>query len=128
MRTDDSGLATLETILSVVVLVPVLFSVIAFGGAFQRWIAQDAAVVQAARFAAEVGGDSAEVRALLADALTGSGIDPSRVDVSIEPSRVGWREPITVRAVSQARIDIPFILHIDLPLRSSAVARGEVNR
>ena len=125
---DESGLATLETILSALILVPLLFAVIAFGDAFQRWLAQDAAVAQAARYAAEVGGDTPEVRALLADALRSSGIDPDRVSVAIEPQRVGWREPIAVRATSSVALDIPFVLHGSLPLRSSAIARGEVNR
>ena len=124
----ERGLATLETILSVLILVPLLFAVIAFGDAFHRWLAQDAAVSQAARYAGELGGDEPEVRQLLATTLRGAGIDPDRVDVVIEPARVGWREPVTVRATSMVTIDIPFVFHTVMPLRSTGVARGEVNR
>ena len=125
---DEEGMAALETVLTVTILVPLLFAVIAFGDAFQRWLAQDAAAIQAARFAAEVGGDAPEVRALLADTLRSSGIDPERVLVEIEPARVGWREPIRLTVTSSAALDIPFVLHAVVPLRSTAIARGEVNR
>ena len=54
----DEGTVTLETTLAIAVLVPVLFAILQFGGAFQRWIAQDAVAVQGARHAAEVGGDA----------------------------------------------------------------------
>jgi len=121
-------MAALETVLTVTILVPLLFAVIAFGDAFQRWLAQDAAAIQAARFAAEVGGDTPEVRALLADTLRSSGIDPDRVTVEIEPARVGWREPVRLTVTSGVVLDIPFVLHTVMPLRSTAVARGEVNR
>ncbi|MGH2498768.1 MAG: TadE/TadG family type IV pilus assembly protein [Candidatus Limnocylindria bacterium] len=124
----ERGTATLETTLMVAVLVPLLFSIIEFGDAFQRWLAQDAATVQAARYAAELGGDGPEVRALLDDALRANGIDPSRATVRIEPARVGWRQPIRVTVRSDADIAIPFVLSTTVPLRSTAVARGEVNR
>ena len=125
---DERGMAAIETVLTVTILVPFLFGIIAFGDAFQRWLAQDAAAGQAARFAAEVGGDTPEVRALLASSLRASGIDPERVTVEIEPMQVGWREPLWLTVVSDARLDIPFVLHVTIPLRSTAVARGEVNR
>lgn len=121
-------MATLEATLAIVMVVPLLFAVVQLGDALQRWLAQDAAAVQAARYAAEVGGDTSEVRVLLADALRGSGIDPEVVTVEIVPSRVGWRQPIRVTLTSQARLAIPFAFDATLPLRSSAVARGEVNR
>ena len=124
----DEGMAALETVLTVTILVPLLFGIIAFGDAFQRWLAQDAVAIHAARYAAEVGGDAPAVRALLADSLRASGIDPDRVTVVIVPPSVGWREPVRVTIVSAATLDIPFVLHTVLPLRSTAVARGEVNR
>ncbi|MDO8563081.1 MAG: hypothetical protein Q7S25_04475 [Candidatus Limnocylindria bacterium] len=125
---DEEGMVALETVLTVTILVPLLFAVIAFGDAFQRWLAQDAAVIQAARLAAEVGGDAPEVRALLADTLRSSGIDPDRASVEIDPARVGWREPIRLTVTSGVVLDIPFVLHTVMPLRSTAIARGEVNR
>ncbi len=125
---DERGTATLETTLMILVLLPLLFGILEFGDALQRWLAQDSATVQAARYAAEVGGDAPEVRALLADALRSSGIDPARALVDVEPFRVGWRQPIRVTVRTEYPITIPFVLSTSLPLRSTAVARGEVNR
>jgi hypothetical protein len=125
---SDAGSTTLETTLMIVVLLPVLFAILEFGDAFHRWLAQDAATAQAARFAGEVGGDTPEVRALLADALRDAGIDPSRAEVEISPARVGWREPIRVQVRTDLPLSIPFAFSTVLPLRSSAVARGELAR
>lgn len=125
---DERGLATLEATLMIAVLVPLLFSILEFGAALERWLAQDAATVQAARYAGELGGDLPEVRSLLADQLRASGIDPAVTTVTIEPARVGWREPVRVSVTSEQRVAIPFLFATTLPLRSSALARGEVNR
>lgn len=124
----DEGAVTLETTLALTILVPVLFAILQFGGALQRWSAQDAIAVQGARQAAELGGDSTELRLAIESSLRSSGIDPSTVTVSVEPPTVGWREPIRVRLRSEARITIPFLLTTSLPLSSSAVARGELAR
>ncbi len=118
----------METVLAMTMLVPLLFSIVAFGDALQRWIGQDAATAQAARFAGEVGGDTPEVRALLGDALRSAGIDPASASVAITPSRVGWREPITVAVSTQHRLAVPFVPPLELTVRSRFVARGEVNR
>lgn len=126
-RSED-GLATLEGTLMIAILVPLLFCILEFGSALERWLAQDAATVQAARYAGEVGGDLPEVRAMLADQLRSSGIEPARTSVIIEPARVGWREPVRVTVVSESRVAIPFLFAATVPLRSSALARGEVNR
>ena len=128
MLVRDGGSITVETTLAVVVLVPVLFAILQFGGAFQRWVAQDAVAVQGARHAAELGGDVPEVRRAIDTSLRASGLDPATVSVAIEPATVGWREPIQVRLGSEARIAIPFLFTTTLPLRSTAVARGEVAR
>ncbi len=125
---EDHGLATLETTLMIVVLLPVLFAILEFGDLYHRWLAQDAATAHAARFAAEVGGDAPEVRTLLSDALRDAGIDPAKVSVRIEPARVGWREPIRVSVENDMTVSIPFAFSATVPLRSSAVARGEIAR
>jgi hypothetical protein len=109
-------------------LVPLLFSVLEFGTALERWLAQDAATVQAARYAGEVGGDAPQVRAFLAEELRAAGIAPDRVSVEIVPSRVGWREPIRVSLTSAYPVTIPFLFSTTVPLRSSAISRGELNR
>ncbi len=128
MRRDERGLATLETTLMITVLVPLLFSVIEFGDVFQRWLAQESATVQVARYAAEVGGDTPAVRALLDDSLRLSGIDPSRSAVEISPASVGWRQPLTVTVRTDATLAIPFLFAATIPLRTTAVVRGELNR
>lgn len=112
----------------ITILVPLLFAVIEFGDLFQRWLAQESATVQVARFAGEVGGDTPEVRALLADTLRSTGIDPARTTLEISPSRVGWRQPLTVTVRTAAAIAIPFLFSADVPLRTTAVVRGEVDR
>lgn len=122
------GTATLETTLMIIVLLPLLFAILQFGDAFHRWLAQDAATAHAARLAGELGGDAPAVRALLSDALRDSGIDPSRATVTVAPSRVGWREPIRVTVRHDLRIAIPFAFSADLPVVSTAVARGELAR
>jgi hypothetical protein len=109
-------------------LVPLLFSVLEFGTALERWLAQDAATVQAVRYAGEVGGDAPQVRAFVAEELRAAGIEPDRVSVEIVPSRVGWREPIRVSLTSAYPVTIPFLFSTTVPLRSSAISRGELNR
>ena len=128
MSRDEQGLATLETTLMITILIPLLFAVIEFGDVFQRWLAQESATVQVARYAAELGGDAPEVRALLEDELRESGIDPSRSTLDITPGRVGWRQPLTVTVRTDAAIAIPFLFSSAIPLRTTAVVRGELAR
>ena len=125
---NDRGLATLETTFAITMLVPLLFAILEFGSALERWLAQDAATVQAARYAGELGGDTPELRQFLAEQLRGAGIDPDRVSVEVAPSRVGWREPVRVSVSSAHPVTIPFLFSTTVPLRSSAISRGEVNR
>ncbi|MDE3194402.1 MAG: pilus assembly protein [Chloroflexota bacterium] len=128
MLRGEQGSATLETILMILVLLPLLFAVVEFGDVFHRWLAQDAATAHAARYAAEVGGDTPEVRARLEESLRDAGIDPRRATIEIAPPRVGWRERVTVSVRTDAQIAVPFVLTTVLPLRSTAVARGELAR
>jgi hypothetical protein len=128
MTRDELGSATLETTLAITVLIPLLFSILEFGAALERWLAQDAATIHAARLAGEIGGDGPAVRGLLTDQLRTSGIDPDRVIVEVTPPRVGWREPVRVAVSSDYRVAIPFLFSTTVPLRSSAISRGEVNR
>ncbi|MGH2378830.1 MAG: TadE/TadG family type IV pilus assembly protein [Candidatus Limnocylindria bacterium] len=125
---SDAGTATLETTLMIVVLLPLLFAILQFGNVFHRWLAQDAATGHAARLAGEVGGDTPAVRQLLSDALRDAGIDPARATVTVAPARVGWREPVRVTVRHSVRIAIPFAFSADMPLTSTAVARGELAR
>lgn len=112
----------------ITILIPLLFAVIEFGDVFQRWLAQESATVQVARYAAELGGDAPEVRALLDDSLRRSGIDPSSSTLDVSPVRVGWREPLTVSVRTDAMVAIPFLFNATIPLRTTAVVRGELAR
>jgi Flp pilus assembly protein TadG len=125
---DARGLATLETTLMVVIVVPLLFAVIEFGWLFQRWLATESIAVHAARYAGELGGDTPALRSFIARELADVSIDPAFVRIEVAPARVGWREPIRVTVRSTERIDLPFLVSTDVPLSASAVARGEVAR
>ncbi|HEY3217499.1 MAG TPA: TadE/TadG family type IV pilus assembly protein [Candidatus Limnocylindria bacterium] len=125
---EEGGLATVETTLMVVILVPLLFGVIEFGSLFQRWLAAETVAAHAARYAGELGGDDAALRAFIARELAAVGIDASAVTVEIDPSRVTWREPIRVTVRSSERIDLPFAFVTPITISATAVARGEVQR
>lgn len=125
---DDRGLATLETTLMVVILVPLIFGVIEFGTLFQRWLAADAIAVHAARYAGELGGDQPTLRAYIAEQLRDVGIDPLRVTIEVDPPSVTWREPIRVSVRSFERIDLPFALSTSVQISATGVSRGEVQR
>ena len=127
-RRDDGGLATLETTLMVVILVPLLFAILEFGWLTQRWLAQDGVALQAARYAGELGGDRPELRSYVQDQLRLVGIEPSRVIVDVEPAFVAWREPVRVSLQTEERVAIPFLFATTIAVRSTAVARGEVSR
>jgi hypothetical protein len=127
-RVDDRGIATLETTLMVVILVPLLFAILEFGWLTQRWLAQDSVALQAARYAGELGGDGPELRAYVQEQLRLVGIEPTRVSVVVEPAFVGWREPVRVSLHTDERIAVPFLFATSVAVRSTAVARGEVNR
>jgi len=125
---DERGMATVETILMVVILVPLLFAILEFGWLTQRWLAQDGVTLQAARYAGELGGDRPELRSYIQDQLRLVGIEPSRVVVEVEPAYVAWREPVRVSLNTEERIALPFLFATTVAVRSTAVARGEVNR
>jgi hypothetical protein len=125
---EDEGMATLETTLMVVILVPLLFAILEFGWLTQRWLAQDGVALQAARYAGELGGDRPELRSYVQEHLRLVGIEPSRVIVEVEPAYVTWREPVRVSLHTEERVAIPFLFATTIAVRSTAVARGEVSR
>jgi Flp pilus assembly protein TadG len=121
-------MATLETTLMVVILVPLLFAILEFGWLTQRWLAQDGVTLQAARYAGELGGDRPELRSYVQEQLRLVGIEPSRVSIEVEPASVAWRQPVRVSLRTDERIAIPFVFATSVTVRSTAVARGEVSR
>jgi len=128
MTHDDAGLATLETTLMVVIVVPLLFAVIEFGWLFQRWLATETVAVHAARYAGELGGDAPGLREFIARELAFVNMDATRVQVEVSPARVGWREPVRVTVRSTERVQLPFLFTTDVPISASAIARGELAR
>ena len=127
-NTEDQGMATLETTLMVVILVPLLFAILEFGWLTQRWLAQDGVALQAARYAGELGGDRPELRSYVQEQLRLVGIEPSRVFMEVEPAYVPWREPVRVSLRTEERIAVPFVFATTVTVRSTAVARGELGR
>lgn len=127
-NSDDHGMATLETTLMVVILVPLLFAILEFGWLTQRWLAQDGVALQAARYAGELGGDRPELRSYVQEQLRLVGIEPSRVLMEVEPAYVTWREPVRVSLRTEERIAVPFVFATTVTVRSTAVARGELGR
>ena len=125
---EEHGLATLETTLMVVILVPLLFAILEFGWLTQRWLAQDGVALQAARYAGELGGDRPELRSYVQEQLRLVGIEPARVSMDVEPTIVAWRQPVRVSLRTDERIAIPFVFATTITVRSTAVARGEVSR
>lgn len=125
---DQQGMATLETTLMVVVLVPLLFAILEFGWLTQRWLAQDGVALQAARYAGELGGDRPELRTYIREQLRMVGIEPARVMVEVEPQHAAWRTPVRVTLMTQEAVAVPFVFATTVTVRSTAVARGEVNR
>jgi Flp pilus assembly protein TadG len=125
---DQRGMATLETTLMVVILVPLLFAILEFGWLTQRWLAQDGVALQAARYAGELGGDRPELRTYIHEQLRLVGIEPTRVSVEVEPQQVTWRAPVRVTLRTEEPVAVPFVFATTVTVRSTAVARGEVNR
>lgn len=110
------------------VIVPVLVSLIVFAQTLDTWQAQNHVAAAAARQAAQEGGDSRALRARVVADLAAAGLDPRSVSLTIQPATVDWRQPVTVELQSTQRVRIPFLLELDVPLRSQFIARGEVNR
>jgi hypothetical protein len=48
--------------------------------------------------------------------------------MDVEPAYVSWREPVRVSLHTEERIVVPFLFTTTVSVRSTAVARGEVNR
>lgn len=124
----EHGAVGAEAVLAMLVVVPVLVAVIVFAQTLDAWQAQNHVAAAAARQAAQEGGDSAALRRRVAADLVTAGLDPQSVSLTIQPTAVDWREPLTVELHSTQRVRIPFLLELDVPLRSRFTTRGEVNR
>lgn len=125
---DERGLVTVEALLAIVMVVPLLFGVIEFGWLFQRWLAAETVAAHAARYAGELGGDDLALRAYISRELAAVAIDPSRVSIEVDPPRVLWRQAVRVSIRSEERIVLPFLFTAPVTIVATAVARGEVAR
>ena len=120
-------MATVEAVLVVpLVLIPVLFAIVVFGHLAHTRIVLDAAAAAGARQAAVAGADTAAVQGRIATELRDGGLDPARVQVSVEPSVADWGEPIRVRLVTDEDASIPFLGTWAIPLSAEFVTRSEV--
>ena len=128
MPGSEHGAVGAEAVLAMLVIVPVLLAVIAFAQLLGAWQAQNHVAAAAARQAAQEGGDSAALRARVAADLAAAGLETGDVQLTIHPAAVDWREPVTVEMQSTQRVRIPFLLELEVPLRSHFTTRGEVNR
>ncbi|MCY3748471.1 MAG: hypothetical protein OXG64_04165 [Chloroflexi bacterium] len=124
----ERGAVGAEAVLAMLVIVPLLVAMIVFAQTLDAWQAQNHVAAAAARQVAQEGGDSAALRGRVAADLATAGLDPASVSIVIEPAAVDWREPVTVELRSTQRVRIPFLLEMDVPLRSRFTTRGEVNR
>lgn len=122
------GQETLQAILAVsLVLLPVLFATLQMGMVLHLWIGQHAAAAAGARIAGERGEDDPTVQERIQSELRAAGIDPARATVAVRPSP-GWVGRTHHGNVQTQRIiAIPFLFTMEVPLRSSFTARGEVN-
>jgi hypothetical protein len=126
-RRGQEGVATVEAVLVVpLVLIPVLFAVVIFGRIAHTRIVLDAAAAAGARAAAVAGADTASVDARIVTELRDGGLDPARVQVTIEPASANWGEPIRVRLATDEDASIPFLGTWAIPLSSEFVTRSEV--
>ena len=121
-------MATVETTLMLLILVPLLFAVIEFGSLFQRWLAAESIAMHAARYAGEIGGDDPGLRTFIARELTEINVDPARATVEVAPTRVAWREPVRVTVRVDEQIALPFLFSATVPISATAIARGELSR
>ncbi|MGH2464616.1 MAG: TadE family protein, partial [Candidatus Limnocylindrales bacterium] len=126
-RRGQEGVATVEAVLVVpLVLIPVLFAVVIFGRIAHTRIVLDAAAAAGARAAAVAGADTSSVDARIVTELRDGGLDPARVQVTIEPASANWGEPIRVRLATDEDASIPFLGTWAIPLSSEFVTRSEV--
>lgn len=126
-RRGEEGVATVEAILVVpLVLIPVLFAVVIFGRLAHTRIVLDAAAAAGARAAAVAGADTPSVDERIATELRDGGLDPARVQITIEPASADWGEPIRVRLATNEDASIPFLGTWAIPLSSEFVTRSEV--
>jgi len=123
---NQKGLATVEMILVMpFVVLPVLFSIFAFGRVYHTRIVTDAAAAAGSRVAAVEGGAAPDVYARIEQALSDGGIDPSRATITVTGGG-GWNEPIDVVVQVTESVDIPYLASWEIPLKAEMITRSEV--
>ena len=104
-----------------------LFAVVIFGRLAHTRIVLDAAAAAGARQAAVAGADTriGPTNGSPTE-LRDGGLDPARVQITIEPAVADWGEPIRVRLATDEEASIPFLGTWAVPLSSEFVTRSEV--
>jgi hypothetical protein len=127
-RAAQQGQETLQAVLAgAFILLPLFLGMLELGDLLRVVGGEQAAAAAGARVAGIDGQDDLRVQERIHDALVAAGLDPSRVQVMVSPSRVGWGDPITVRLTSRRRLSIPFLFTRDVVLSAASVAQGEVD-
>lgn len=109
-------------------VVTLFFAMLEFGLLLDDQLAIAAAARSGARLAAVEGGDTAHVRAAIAEELQGFGIDPSLVQADIHPRSAIYGTPITVALAMDHELVTPVLAPFgwtSVRLRAAAVARSE---
>lgn len=116
--TDSRGASAVEIALVLPLLVMILVGIIAFGTAYNNYLAVSHAAREGARMAAVGTFDEAVVRQRAYPAT------PDSISVSY-PNGDAHGEPVEVTIIDQFAIDIPFFGTRNIALTSTAVMRIE---
>lgn len=128
-RDRESGQETLQAIMVFAfVLLPILAAIFTFGALVHTYIAAQGAAAAGARAAGASGGFGSREAARVDDELRANGIEPSQCDVAASAHTISLDQPVAVTVSCPQHIGIPFILSTEVSLRSTFVARGEVNQ
>lgn len=104
-RDDERGAAAVEFALVLPILILILFGVIEFGGVYNAQLTVTGAAREAAR-EMTVSGDAAAAQQVARD--TAYGIDPTAIEVAIDPATCAEGSDVTVRVA----YDRPFLTGI----------------
>jgi len=125
----QDGQETLQAIIVVAfVLLPILVSILTLGSFVHVYVGTQGAAAAGARAAGTAGEFGPAQRNRVDEELRANGIDPAACSVSASAAVVTLDQPISVTVTCAQHLGIPFLLTEDIPLRSTYVARGEVNR
>ncbi|HEY8488911.1 MAG TPA: TadE/TadG family type IV pilus assembly protein [Thermaerobacter sp.] len=127
-RGGDQGAAAAEFVLVVGLLATLIFGLFDLTVILNRQIVLVQAAREGVRRAIVEGGDTPEVRQVIARQLEAGGIDPQAVTVAIEPRRPAYGSPLSVELRFTARPVTPVLSRLvpgGIPLRIRMDGRNE---